>query len=464
LPHQLELIESEEKYVALVGGYGSAKTLAAVVLCIVLSLQIPGNVGVVVRRSYQKLHDSTQRIFLEVLERVGVSYQRRDNRDGWSHRIILPNASEIHFRETKDPGRWLGSEYGFFYIDEAGEEPLETFTGVVGRLRLPQADGFRKGIITTNPPHHTHWIAKTFGLKPGVIEKEDPETKLVTKYRLIKVSTRQNPFVPTGYIADLRATHPESEVRRIVDGEYGFTHEGKAVYCPPFSFEKHVVELVPVPNTTIIRSWDFGYHAPAVTWHQHPRCKKGNVHWLIFHEFTGEDIESEKLALEVLAETRRVAPDHPKRLILDVGDAAGAQIGEKGPGPIIRLQKPPFNLTFRKKHLKNIDPGLALVRSALAEPDCKCGKPIFQVSRELTHTINMLAGGYHYPTIRPGHAPDNVLKPVKDGFYDNIADTVRYDGENVYRVVTRDQGAIDRMMADNTSKWQAEQDNWAWMG
>lgn len=459
LPHQRELIESKERYVALIGGYGAGKTLPSVVLGVSLSLEVDGNVGIVCRRSYSKLHDSTLRIFLEVLQRLGVEFKAREVRDGWPHRIILPNDSEIVFRETKDLGRFLGPEYGWFYIDEAGEEPKKTFTDLVGRLRLPQAKHFFKGFITSNPPHHTHWIAEVFGAAPGV------SVRGASSYRFIKVSTNANPFVPESYISDLRANNPASEVKRIVDGDYGFTFEGKAVYAPPFSFEKHVTEAVPLQGYSIVRSWDFGYHAPAVTWHQFPRCNRGKIHWTTVHEYPGKDLESEDLARIVLAETRTLVPELPKAMIADCGDVAGAQISEKGPGPIIRLKRKPWELQFRYRKIANIDPGLALIREALGSPRCACGQPVYQISRECRHTIDMFAGGYHYPLTRPGQAgKDVLLKPVKDGFYDNLADSVRYVAENFYRGFLRDPDFMNQLVAEQGTVLTVDQpDRWEWM-
>jgi phage terminase large subunit len=166
LPQQRELLESNEKFVALVGGYGSAKTLPSCIMGHILSVSIPGNMGIVMRRSLPKLHDSTERIYLEVLQRSGVEFQTREMRDGWPHRIIYPNGSEVVFRETTDIGRFLGPEYGWAFLDEAQEEPEKTFKDVSGRLRLPRAADYLKFILATNPPSSQHWIAKTFP-KPG---------------------------------------------------------------------------------------------------------------------------------------------------------------------------------------------------------------------------------------------------------------------------------------------------------
>ena len=167
LDHQRRLIESDAKYIAILGGYGSAKTLGIAALGVGLSLAVPGNAGIVCRRSYAKLHDSTERIFLETLQRAGTEFKARELRDGWPHRIILPNASEIVFRETKDLGRFLGPEYGWFVVDEAVEEPRKTFTDLTGRLRLGRAQHFLKGVIASNPPNIHHWIPDVFGRTPG---------------------------------------------------------------------------------------------------------------------------------------------------------------------------------------------------------------------------------------------------------------------------------------------------------
>lgn len=459
LPYQREILESTEKFLAVLGGYGAGKTLPVCILGVLLSLQVPGNVGLVARRSYSKLHDSTQRIFLEVLDRIGAGYHAREVRDGWPHRIILDdNQSEVHFRETKDLGRFLGPEYGWFLVDEAAEEPKKTFIDLVGRLRLPQARKYLRGIIASNPPHHQHWIADVFGTQPG--RRLDGRTS----YRLFRVSSRINPYLPSSYVADLESNNPASEVRRIIDGEYGFVFAGKAVYQPPFSFNTHVREIAPVPMS-IVRSWDFGYHAPAVTWHQFPRCRFGTVHWLVVHEYPGKDLEAETLAGIVKEQTRSKFPDMKPDKIVDCGDAAGAQVSDKGPGPIIRLQRKPFEIKFRYKHLPNIDPGVSLIRNALMAT-CKCNQPVFQIDRTCRHTIDGLAGGYHYPQFKDGrNQTDSILKPMKDGFYDNIMDSVRYAGENWYRQLLRDPKHLDQLMATQEpgSKFPEPEERWAWM-
>lgn len=378
-------------------------------------------------------------------------------RDGWPHRVILPNASEIVFRETKDLGRFLGPEYGWFVIDEAVEEPKKTFTDLTGRLRLGRAQNYLKGVIASNPPNIQHWIPEIFGEKPGrrgvTIEGE------TSTYELIQVSTRLNPFLPRGYVSDLIANHPPSEVKRIVEGQYGFSYEGKPVLAPPFMYETHVGTPETLPFA-LVRSWDFGYHCPAVTWHQYPRCKKGRAHWLILDEFVGRDMEYDVLAGKVAEHTKRAFPDHTEHLILDGGDIAGRQVSDKGPGPMVRLASPPWSLTFRYKRC-NLEPGLALIRASLKKT-CECGMPVLQIHRRCTLTIDAFAGGYHYPRDVPAKALSD--KPFKDGYYDNIADSVRYAGECFFREASLDPELLREAARTGFEGVSRPAPNpWAWM-
>lgn len=439
LPRQRELIESHERYVCFVGGYGSGKTLAASILCVLLSLSVPGNVGVVIRRSYSKLHDSTLRMLLEVLERVDLgNIQYRDSFRGMPHKIIFPNDSEIWVKESKDLGRWLGPEFGWAWVDEASEEPVKTFEGLVSRLRLPQAKKYLKLILTSNPPFQTHWIPRLFGTEPGVTVRGGAE------YRLIRSSSRDNPNLPADYVANLIATHGEANARRIVDGEFGFTPEGLPVFGDAFSHGKHVGEPKMLDGIPLDRSWDWGFRVPVCTWHQVYRCKAGTVHWNILHELVGEKIETEAFADKVLAETKSVFPRSLPALTQDIGDHAGAQHNERGPGPIIRLSRSPYNLRFRYRKVVNIDPVLDLIRKQLRAPLCSCGWARVLIHRFCRNVIDALAGGYAYPEKPDG---TGALKPRKDGYFDNVADSIRYEAMNRVQYELRG-GATMEQLAD----------------
>ncbi|KKM67377.1 hypothetical protein LCGC14_1471700 [marine sediment metagenome] len=468
---QQEFFDADERFIALIGGYGSGKTLPACIMGHLLSISIPGNMGIVLRRSLPKLHDSTERIYLEILERSGESFTAHENRDNWPHRIIYANGSEVTFRETKDLGRFLGPEYGWYLVDEAQEEPADTVKRLNGRLRLPRAAKYLKGMICTNPPPDKHWIAKMWP-KPG---REVKDIKLKSgevvglTYRMIRSSTYDNPFLSSEYIAAILENNTPAEARRILEGHYGFQQEGDPVY-PMMDPIKHVGD----PETRIMttyRVWDFGFRRPACTWHQMFRCKFRSLHWLVLDELMGENQEAHDFATEVITKTVSRFADVLKagrNLVLDGGDTAGAQRTDRGPGPIIRLSRPPapkgrpleeggFGLHFKHKKFKDIDPGLDGVRRCL-KTQCKCGHRLLVLHRRCRTTIEALAGGYHFPKERPSSMEVINRKPVKDGYYDNLADTVRYHYMLFYKPLSSMENQ-DIILGIG----RAPIDEWSWM-
>ena len=466
LPKQQEALDSTERVLAMLGGYGSAKTLAGMALIHLLMNTIPGNMGIVVRRSLPKLRDSTQRIFLEVLDRSKVDVEFREMRDGWPGRIIYrDNGSEVTFRETKDLGRFLGPEYGAFAIDEAQEEPETTFKNLLGRLRLPRAAQYLKAILMTNPPRRGHWIQKRFPKEGAWGETTQVDNKLVRiTFRMIRSRTADNPFLDAEYIAQLKLTHTPEELRGILSGEYRSDFDGKPVYKPPFNTAWHVGSF-PVAKATVVRGWDFGYHHPVVTFSQMLRCEFQRPHWRILRELILEDLDYKELHAKVTEAGEIWFPDHNRYMYVDAGDHAGTQVNDRGPGPVIQLAQPPYNLRFRYTAIRDVDPSVRFIRDLL-KTKCQCGHYLLEVDRECPEVIEMFAGGYHYPWDKSGTVKPDP-KPVKDGYYDNVADSVRYTGWNLYRAARQDQGFMSEL-----EQWQGPPEDttivdpkdFGWMG
>ena len=290
LPHQRELIESDTKYIYQQGGYGSAKSLGACAVGVALSLQIPGNRGIVIRETYPKLHDNTQRLFMEMLERAKIKWRGRENRDGWYHRVILQNKSEIHFREGRTVR--LGADYGWFVVDEASEIEERLFKNLQARLRLAAAGLYLRGVLLSNPPHHNHWLHKVFGEDPGAFSREVETSTGVfeaTTFKFMQVSTRQNPHNPPGYLADLLTGLTQAEIARLVEGGYGYIPDGPPAY-PKFEHHRHVGLPELKREYPLVRGWDFGFRHPAVTFHQFWHCLKQQIHWSILDAMDGKMI------------------------------------------------------------------------------------------------------------------------------------------------------------------------------
>ena len=62
-PYQERFIDSMKRYPALIAGIGTGKTFAAIMKSVLLSNKYPGNLGLVVRKEFTDLRDSTMKDF-----------------------------------------------------------------------------------------------------------------------------------------------------------------------------------------------------------------------------------------------------------------------------------------------------------------------------------------------------------------------------------------------------------------
>jgi len=78
--------------------------------------------------------------------------------------------------------------------------------------------------------------------------------------------------------------------------------------------------------------------------------------------------------------------------------------------------------------------------------------------RRCRTTIEALTGGYHYPKERPNTADVMGKKPTKDGYYDNLADTMRYHCMLFYKPLLMKENQ-DILFPND----QVQPANWEWM-
>lgn len=460
-PNELQqaILGSKAKVSYDQGGVGSGKTLGAVIKHLLLMVTVPGNLGLVVRESLPKLHDTTQRIYQEVLQRYeevsGAEVRRLDNRNDFSHHLKFPNGSEVFFRPSDKVA--LGPEYGAILIDEAQEEPRRTFERLLERLRRPAAGRYLWLGLLSNPPKKGTWLHEIFGEEPRQFYVG--EGKKSSLYEMRRSSSRHNRNLPPGYVDDLIALHGEAKALQILDGYYGFTADGKAVYAPPFLHERHVGQASLITEQPLVRSWDFGFRHPACTWHQMYKCRHKTVHWQILAEVVDKmELEAEEFAKHVTEHHTRQFPSWHRSLVADCGDRAGDKRSDTGPGAITRLGRSPFYLRFTYRHDLKIDRGIELIVRRLRST-CPCNVPVVLVDRRCTGVIETLAGGYHFPKDGPSQTPKQL--PRKDGYYDDIADSVRYAAENFLRPMLSDGGYLTDYVGRQASLPQPEP--WEWM-
>lgn len=148
IPPQADFIRSKARYPAYIASWGTGKSLALIMRSMMLSEQYPGNLGVIFRREFTDLRDSTIRDFADY---TGM-------KPNSERAVVLPNGSQILFRHLEEMNNIQNMNLGWFGIEQAEElDTDDQFFKLHGRLR--RAGVPRSGFVIGNTNGH-NWIYK----------------------------------------------------------------------------------------------------------------------------------------------------------------------------------------------------------------------------------------------------------------------------------------------------------------
>ena len=267
---QRSFIFNRVPYSAYYGGVGNGKTTAGIARCFLLSMAYPGNFGLIGRKTYPELRDTTQKEFLDLVRAqnggtldpgpIVKQFIKAENL------LIFQNGSKIIFRHLDEMEKILSLNLGFFYIDQAEEIGEDVWKTLVGRLRYWNPakvrewqeqhleDGERSehsadyktfkipvhyAFITGNP--HPGWVYRWF------IEK--PPSK---KYKIYEASSAANAAnLPAGFVEDLREQYDEDYAKRFIDGKWDafagqiYKSFSETIHCvPKFEIPGHWKRII----------------------------------------------------------------------------------------------------------------------------------------------------------------------------------------------------------------------------
>ncbi len=408
LPAQKKFHQSKAKYRLYSGAFRAGKTKAGCQEAIKLSLKYPGNRGLIGRKDYPDLRDTTQRTFFQELQLYSEAYGRPmgDAKFGDSEGIpgfrkgenifrFRPElgAGEILFRQLKEPEDFKSLDLGWYYLDEGTETTEAMFLMLNSRLsmlHIPQRCGF----ITTNPDTPSHWIHKFFIDTPN----EEFEAFHTTTY-----ANREN--LPEGYIESLEGIYDDDYTGRYLEGKWGMM---SGIVYKEFSRDVHVIEPFDIPDGwEKIRAIDFGYTNPFV-------CL-----WIAFDEdgraYLYREYYMPKRDIEQHAERIKELTNHES--IMDTfGDPSAAQ--QRADLEKFGVPNQPADNTIKGKTDQDIA-GIQAVQMRLkVQGD---GKPRLFVSSECIHTIKEFE--LYKWTVSDGKVNEKEL-PLK--LNDHSMDALRY--------------------------------------
>lgn len=235
-PTQRAFFLDTTKHLCYSGGFGSGKTSVCCLKGLTLSSGIANNMGVVCRRSYPDLRDSTRKSFIELTPPDWIKYWREAE-----NAMTLKNGSVILFRYFDNGKVKVGPNLGWFFLDQAEEASKEVFLALLGRLRrfVP-----RLCAMLAMNPNGRDWQHKMF------VENSKPDFKM---YESTSFDNKDN--LPPGYIETMMAEYPKEWVERFVFGKWTAM---SGLIFHEFDRRRHVVDPFTIP-----RDW---YKARGLDW------------------------------------------------------------------------------------------------------------------------------------------------------------------------------------------------------
>lgn len=212
---QLYLTEPQERFVfsvaphpAMVAGYGAGKSQAGVIRILLRAMQYPGLSFAFVEPTYDLVRLIAWPRFEEILDSWGVKYTLNKSESV----MVLANGSKIIFRSADNPARLVGFEVADVLIDEADvlseKDAAQVWVKMMARARQKKPDGAINTVACVSTPEGHKWLYKTFqkNAKPG--------------YELIRAPTMSNPYLPPGYLDQLKAAYPTNLLLAYTMGEF----------------------------------------------------------------------------------------------------------------------------------------------------------------------------------------------------------------------------------------------------
>ena len=218
---QIEYIEADCKYPAMVAGFGAGKTEAAVFRSIFGLIRTSNDCNsdpnaepfYPIRGFYAPTFDLIRVIawprFEAVLERLGIDFTLQKSP---LNRIIIHGVGEILFRSMENPSRIIGYEHCDADVDELdtlkSEDAADVWRMILARNRQYKPNGELNTIGTTTTPEGFRFVYQTW--------KQDPKEG----YEIIQAPTESNPSFPDDYIDSLRQMYPSNLLDAYLYGQF----------------------------------------------------------------------------------------------------------------------------------------------------------------------------------------------------------------------------------------------------
>lgn len=206
---QFEFVTAEERFPAMVAGFGAGKSHAAIWRALRLKRAYPAQSVAYYLPTYDLVARMALPRFEETLESIGASFKINKN----DSLIDIQNCGSIILRTMDNPARIVAYEVADSILDELDtlttDKAREVWNKAIARNRQKKPDGRPNTVGVATTPEGFRFVYERWQKNP------------VVGYRLIKATTMSNAAnLPEGYIDSLRASYPANLLAAYLDGEF----------------------------------------------------------------------------------------------------------------------------------------------------------------------------------------------------------------------------------------------------
>lgn len=330
------LVDTHSNHIAITAGLGSGKTHNAFLWHILRCFtNFRSNNSCVVYPTSSEIKGVAIPRMDETLEELGF----RNGKDFESFTspadaktiLYFLNGHTIRYLSGDKPKRFRAFEYSHALVDECGDLKDEVFTLLPTRVRCKKA--VVRQILWIGAPQGINKFADMFDSDtlPGWVKDAradhskvdiDKESGRAIRYRRIRLSSDDNPYLPGDYIPTMMARigHNKNLVKSYRHGYFCPLFEGTAYgdYNPDLH---DIDDVQPDPHLEIPLTFDF--NANPLSWIslQYVRCEDGKKRWATVHEADDDITQLDEAAVDF-------AIKHPVELFRDTlisiyGDSSG---------------------------------------------------------------------------------------------------------------------------------------------
>lgn len=256
-PKQGDFLRSDADFTLFCGGVGSGKT-AGGAMWAVRELCVGAGLGLIAANTYSQLSRVTLRAMIEALDRIGLRYVFGTRPPAsWGKSAFTKHDGVLSARVGRSLRQVVAAQLGSYdylrgieirwaWLDETRDTSPEAFDVVMGRLRGGGPDAARRMAVTTTP-NGFNWLHDRF-ISNG--------ERALTNRNVVFATSRDNPWLPPGYVESLLANYNPRLAAQEVEGRFVSLAEGQAY--AEFSRERHIdATIMYRQDLPLVHSWDF---------------------------------------------------------------------------------------------------------------------------------------------------------------------------------------------------------------